>query len=219
LQRAAKNLPGALQNHPWRIHFEPGIFLPVRLGARTRKLEGETVELRRHDRANYALYAEWYGDPEIWHLTSWAPSPLERSAVEKLFEDRELSPVDDSFAIHVRDDDEPVGVISLMNISDTNESAELSIIVGHPDDRHRGYGTEAIGLLLGYAFEELKLNRVGLSAFDFNGEAIAAYEKLGFVVEGSHRQAIKRYSGFHDAILMSILKNEWQAGAPRARCE
>ena len=186
----------------------------MRLGARTRKLEGETVELRRHARANYGLYAKWYGDPEIWHLTSWAPSPLERSAVEKLFEDRELSPVDDSFAIHVKDDDEPVGVISLMNISDTNESAELSIIVGHPDDRHRGYGTEAIGLLLGYAFEELKLNRVGLSAFDFNGEAIAAYEKLGFVVEGSHRQAIKRYSGFHDAILMSILKNEWQAGAP-----
>jgi RimJ/RimL family protein N-acetyltransferase len=198
----------------WRIPSEPGIFLAVRLGARTRKLEGETVELRRHARANYGLYAAWYGDPEIWHLTSWAPSPLNRPAVEKLFEDRELSPTDDSFAIHVKDEDEPVGVISLMNISDANESAELSVIVGHPDDRHRGYGTEAIDLLLGYAFEELGLNRVGLSAFDFNGEAISAYEKLGFVVEGRYRQAIKRYSGFHDAILMSILKDEWQAGAP-----
>jgi RimJ/RimL family protein N-acetyltransferase len=182
----------------------------VRLGARTRNLEGETVELRRHVRANYGLYARWYGDPEIWHLTSWAPSPLSRSAVEKLFEDRELSPVDDSFAIHPKGDDGPIGVISLMNISDANESAELSIIVGHPDDRHRGYGTEAIALLLGYAFDELGLNRVGLSAFDFNGEAIAAYEKLGFVVEGSYRQAIKRKSRFHDAILMSILKDEWK---------
>jgi RimJ/RimL family protein N-acetyltransferase len=185
----------------------------VRLGARTRKLEGESVELRRHVRANYWLYAKWYGDKEIWHLTSWAPSPMNRQAVEKLFQDRELSPADDSFAIHLRDDDEPVGVISLMNISDTNESAELSVIVGHPDDRHQGYGTEAIELLLGYAFEELELNRVGLSAFDFNGEAIAAYEKLGFVVEGRYRQAIKRNSGFHDAILMSVLKDEWQTGA------
>jgi RimJ/RimL family protein N-acetyltransferase len=185
----------------------------VRLGARTSKLEGETVELRRHARANYGLYAAWYGDPEIWHLTSWAPSPLNRLAVEKLFEDRELSPVDDSFAIHVKGEEEPVGVISLMNISDANESAELSVIVGHPDDRHQGYGTEAIALLLGYAFEELGLNRVGLSAFDFNGEAIAAYEKLGFAVEGRYRQAIKRKSRFHDAILMSILKGEWQYGA------
>jgi RimJ/RimL family protein N-acetyltransferase len=197
----------------WRIPSEPGIFLAVRLGARTRKLEGETVELRRHARANYGLYAAWYGDPEIWHLTSWAPSPLNRAAVEKLFEDRELSPVDDSFAIHVKDEDEPVGVISLMNISDANESAELSVIVGHPDDRHQGYGTEAIALLLRYAFEELGLNRVGLSAFDFNDEAIAAYEKLGFAVEGRFRQAIKRNSRFHDAILMSIMKGEWQAGA------
>jgi RimJ/RimL family protein N-acetyltransferase len=197
----------------WRIPSEPGIFLAVRLGARTRKLEGETVELRRHARANYGLYAGWYGDPEIWHLTSWAPSPMNRPSVEKLFEDRELSSVDDSFAIHVKEEDEPVGVISLMNISDANESAELSIIVGHPDDRHQGYGTEAIELLLGYAFEELGLNRVGLSAFEFNDEAIAAYEKLGFAVEGRYRRAIKRNSRFYDAILMSIIKSEWQAGA------
>jgi RimJ/RimL family protein N-acetyltransferase len=197
----------------WRILSEPGIFLAVRLGARTRKLEGATVELRRHTRANYGLYAAWYGDPEIWHLTSWAPSPLNRAAVEKLFDDRELSPVDDSFAIHVKDEDEPVGVISLMNISDANESAELSVIVGHPDDRHQGYGTEAIELLLRYAFEELGLNRVGLSAFDFNDEAIAAYEKLGFAIEGRYRQAIKRKSRFHDAILMSIMKREWHASA------
>src|SRR5919107_1770038 len=142
----------------WRRASEPGIFLAVRLGARTRKLEGETVELRRHARANYELYARWYGDPEIWHLTSWAPSPLNRSAVEKLFEERELSPVDDSFAIHLPEEDQPVGVISLMNISDANESAELSVIVGHPEDRHQGYGTEAIGLLIRYAFETLGLN-------------------------------------------------------------
>lgn len=180
------------------------------LGQKTRRLEGDRVGLRRHTRANYKLYARWYADPEIWHLTSWAPSPLGRSAVEKLFDDRELSITDDSFAIHVGGDDDPIGVISLMNMSEANESADLSIIVGHPDDRHKGYGSEAIELLLRYAFESLGLNRVGLSAFDFNGEAISAYEKLGFVVEGRFRAAIKRGSRFHDAILMSILKRDWE---------
>jgi len=181
----------------------------VRLDDRARKLEGEKIELRRHAPRNYSLYAEWYGDPEIWHLTSWAASPLNRSAVEKMFEDRELSQTDDSFAIHVKGDDEPIGVISLMNKSEANQSAELSVIVGHRDDRHKGYGTEAIDRLLRYAFEELGLNRIGLSVFDFNEEAISAYEKLGFRAEGRYRQAIKRRSGFHDAILMSILKNEY----------
>jgi RimJ/RimL family protein N-acetyltransferase len=195
-------------------HRGPSRYIPaVRLDQTTNGLEGESVELRRHDRANYRLYAKWYGDPEIWHLTSWTPSPLSRSAVERLFEDRELSPTDDSFAIHVRGADDPIGVISLMNISGANESAELSVIVGHPDDRHKGYGTEAIELLLAYAFGSLGLNRVGLSAFDFNGGAISAYQKLGFVVEGRFRHAIKRRSGFHDAILMSILRSDWEGGS------
>ena len=185
----------------------------MRLDDRARKLEGQKIELRRHVRENYRLYAGWYEDPEIWHLTSWAPSPLNHSAVEKLFEDRELSQTDDSFAIHIKGDDEPIGVISLMNKSEANESAELSVIVGHRDDRHKGYGTEAIDRLLRYAFEELGLNRIGLSVFDFNQEAISAYEKLGFVVEGRFRQAIKRRSDFHDAIFMSILKKEYEASS------
>jgi RimJ/RimL family protein N-acetyltransferase len=180
-------------------------------GART--LEGERIELRRHSRKNFGLYAEWYGDPEIWHLTSWAPSPLSRSAVDRLFEDREISQTDDSFAIHIKGNDEPIGVISLVNKTGANESADLSVIVGNQDDRHQGYGTEAIGRLLRYAFEELGLNRIGLSVFEFNGDAISAYEGLGFVEEGRLRQAIKRRSGFHDAILMSILKSEWASNS------
>lgn len=182
----------------------------MRLDERAGKLEGERIELRRHARENYGLYAEWYGDPEIWHLTSWAATPLGRSAVERLFEDRERSSTDDSFAIHLKGEAEPIGVISLMNVSEANESAELSVIVGHTDDRHRGYGTEAIARLLRHAFETLALNRVGLSVFDFNEEAIAAYQKLGFVAEGRLRRAIKRADGFHDAILMSVLRPEWE---------
>ena len=207
-----ETLPEA-QNVAWRIPSKPGIFFCVRLDDSTRKLEGEQIELRRHDRENYPLYAQWYGDSEIWHLTSWAPAPLGRSAVERLFEDRELSRTDDSFAIHLKGDDEPIGVISLMNMSEANESAELSVIVGPRDDRRQGYGTEAIDRLLHYAFEELGLNRVGLSVFDFNEQAISAYEKLGFVEEGRCRQAIMRRSGFHDAILMSILRSEWESSS------
>ena len=181
----------------------------MRLTGESTKLVGERVELRRHARANYGLYADWYGDPEIWRLTSWAASPLHPSAVERLFEDRELSNFDDSFAIHVRGEGTPIGVISLMNISEANSSADLSVIVGNPEDRHHGYGAEAIRLLLGYAFGTLRLNRVGLSVFEFNGDAISTYGKLGFREEGRLRQALKRDGAFHDAILMSALAPEW----------
>jgi RimJ/RimL family protein N-acetyltransferase len=185
----------------------------VRTSARTRRLVGERIELRRHTRENYRRYGEWYGDPEIWRLTSWAASPLSPSAVERLFEDRELSSADDSFAIHLKGEEEPIGVISLMNISEANDSAELSVIVGHPEDRHHGYGAEAIDMLLRYGFEELGLNRVGLSVFEFNEDAISTYERLGFREEGRLRKALKRDAAFHDAILMSILGSEWREAA------
>ncbi|MBA2692137.1 MAG: GNAT family N-acetyltransferase [Rubrobacter sp.] len=184
----------------------------MRLGGRTRKLEGDRVELRRHERQNFPLYEKWYADPEIWRLTSWRSSPMKPSETRKLFEDRELSGADDSFAIHVKGERDPIGVIGLMNISDANTSADLSIIVGHPDDRQRGYGAEAIEVMLRHGFHELGLNRVGLSVFAFNEDAMSTYEKLGFEEEGRLRRAIKRDGSFHDAILMSVLKSEWESG-------
>jgi RimJ/RimL family protein N-acetyltransferase len=178
---------------------------------RASRLAGERIELRRHAPENYRLYGEWYGDPEIWRLTSWAAAPLSASAVERLFEDREHSPTDDSFAIHIRGEADPIGVVSLMNVSEANASAELSIIVGHREDRHHGYGAEAIAVLLDYAFGERGLNRVGLSVFEFNEDAILAYEKLGFREEGRLRRALRRDDAFYDAILMSVLREEWGA--------
>jgi len=174
------------------------------------RLEGERVELRRHVRGNYPLYGEWYGDLEIWRLTSWAAAPLGVKAVQRLFEEREMSRTDDSFAIFRKDQRDPIGVISLMNISEAHASADLSVIVGRPEDRDRGYGAEAIEAVLEYGFERLGLHRIGLSVFDFNELAISAYEKLGFKEEGRLRQAIKRDHAFHDAILMSVLRPEWR---------
>jgi len=189
----------------------------VRLTGKARKLVGERVELRRHARENYRLYGEWYGDPEVWRLTSWASSPLSSSVVERLFEERERSTTEDSFAIHLKGDVRPIGVISLMNISRANASADLSVIVGPPEVRHHGYGAEAISALLDYGFEELGLNRVGLSVFEFNEDAISTYAGLGFREEGRIRRAVKRDGTFHDALLMSVLRDEWRGNRGSSR--
>lgn len=185
----------------------------VRLFRRGRGPIGERVELRPPDRADYDLYARWYGDEEIWHLTSWAARPMTASSVKRLFENRERSESSVSFAIHPRGKDAPVGVVSLTNISKANASADMSIIVGDPGERARGYGADAINTILGHAFDDLGLHRVGLSVFEFNEPAIATYEKLGFREEGRLRGAIERGGSFHDAILMSILAPEWRKRA------
>lgn len=136
---------------------------------------------------------------------------MSRSAVERLFDERENSATADSFAVHVRGEREPVGVVSLINVSEANASADLSIILGPSEERDRGYGADAVRTLLDYAFGELELHRVALSVFEFNEAAIATYEKLGFRKEGRYREAVKRDGTFRDAILMSMLAPEWNA--------
>lgn len=185
----------------------------MRLSGRIRKIAGDLVELRQHERADYDLYGEWYGDREIWRLTSWTSEPLSGPAVRRLFEDRELSSAEDSFAIHPVNGVGPVGIVSLMNISEANASADLSIIVAEPEYRGRGYGSDAIRTILRYGFEDLGLHRVGLSVFEFNEAAMAAYEKLGFREEGRLREVLERDGSRHDAILMGILKREWRKAA------
>ena len=194
-------------HHADRAHSR--YIIAVRASNKAQTLVGNGVELRRHNRANYHLYARWYSDEEIWRLTSWAAEPMQPEAVERLFEEREKSSVEDSFAIHREGDEEPLGVISLMNISEANVSADLSVIIGDEEHRDKGLGTEAIRLIVNYAFEDLDLERVNLSVFDFNEPAISSYEKIGFKKEGRISRAVRRDGACRDAITMRILASEW----------
>ena len=135
---------------------------------------------------------------------------MQPQAVERLFEEREKSSVEDSFAIHREGEEGPLGVIGLMNISEANASADLSVIIGDEEERDKGLGTEAIRVVLRYSFEHLALERVNLSVFEFNEPAISSYEKIGFKKEGRISQAVRRDGAFRDAITMRILASEWR---------
>ena len=75
----------------------------------------------------------------------------------------------------------------------------------------KGYGTEAMQLLLRFVFEEMNINKAALQVFSFNQRAIRSYEKCGFVQEGCLRSAIFRMGAYHDDICMGLLRSEWQA--------
>jgi RimJ/RimL family protein N-acetyltransferase len=182
----------------------------MKLTGKKSRLAGETVELRRHAPENYPLYAEWYGDQEIWRLTSWAKAPMSAGEVKRLFDEREIARDDDSFAIHPRGLDRPIGVVSLTSIDRSKKKANFSIIVGSPEHRGMGYGTEALELILEYGFQRLKLERIGLSVFEFNEQAISVYRRLGFKEEDRIRQAVVREGIYYDAILMRLLNSEWR---------
>jgi RimJ/RimL family protein N-acetyltransferase len=100
--------------------------------------------------------------------------------------------------------DEFAGEIVLNELSAENESVNLRLWLG-AEFRDHGYGSEAIRLVLAYAFDVVKLHRVELEVYAFNTRAIRAYERCGFEVEGRLRHALLWEGERYDALIMGIL--------------
>jgi RimJ/RimL family protein N-acetyltransferase len=113
------------------------------------------------------------------------------------------------FAIRPLDSAEILGIVDLNGIEWAHGVCWLSAAVGYQANWDKGYGTEAVGLALGYAFNELNMHRVQVTVFDYNARSMALFEKLGFRREGTYREAIHRDGKRYDMHLYGILRREW----------
>jgi RimJ/RimL family protein N-acetyltransferase len=113
------------------------------------------------------------------------------------------------FAVCLRDGDVHIGNCALHKIDRLHRFALFEILIGEKDQWSKGYGTEVTRLLVDYAFRAQNMNRVELSAFDFNKRAIRCYEKAGFVEEGRLRKKFYKDGAYHDEVVMSVLREDW----------
>jgi RimJ/RimL family protein N-acetyltransferase len=104
-----------------------------------------------------------------------------------------------------------VGECALDNFDFASASAELCITIGERECWGRGYGREAVELLLWHAFMHRNIRRVWLRVQARNERAIRSYRAVGFVEEGRLRQHVWNAGAYDDAVIMGILRNEWQA--------
>ncbi|MBE0337382.1 GNAT family N-acetyltransferase [Paenibacillus sp. 23TSA30-6] len=113
------------------------------------------------------------------------------------------------FRLRTLEDDVLIGFVAIHGIEWNNRIGQLAIGIGNTDYRGKGYGAEAVSLILRYAFYELNLNRVGLDVIEYNKQAIRTYEKAGFQFEGRVRSAVLRDGNSYDRIMMGMLYSEW----------
>lgn len=161
-------------------------------------------------------YFQWFNDQEGDRYTNHASFPNSMTRMTAFFERVAQGPNDLVLAIVLKDGDRHIGNVALHNINWQHRRAELRIVVGEPDMRGKGYGSEAMKLLLRHAFEKLNLHRVYLGVRADHAAAIRAYEKCGFVIEGRLRQEYLRGGVWHDAVRMGLLAEEFLGGgSPR----
>jgi RimJ/RimL family protein N-acetyltransferase len=108
---------------------------------------------------------------------------------------------------------EPLGHIELTELDRAQGSVYLVRVLVDPDRRANGIGEAMVRKALEMAFGYLRLHRVSLRVFESNAAAIACYEKVRFTTEGVLRHAGRLNGRYHNALVMSMLSEEWRAGA------
>ena len=173
-------------------------------------ITGDRIYLRPLDaEADLDRCLGWINDPEL-QARIGRRHPMSRAQEKEWLAGQYKREDHLNLAIVLKDGDQHVGNCGFNQIDYINRSAEFGILIAERDAWGKGYGPEAIGLILKHGFEELGLHRVWLWAYSFNQHAVRAYEKAGFKHEGVLREAYFRHGSYHDHIVMSVLESEWR---------
>jgi RimJ/RimL family protein N-acetyltransferase len=175
-------------------------------------LRGGRVRLRGLREDDLPTLARWEMDPGRQATSSnWVVPPSEAAAKERLAKWCANEQDDLGFAIETLDDPPVlVGNIGLWGARPKDRQATIGIGLGR-EHTGCGYGTDAMRVIVDYAFREMGLHRIQLEVSSFNQAGFRAYEKAGFVEEGRHRQAVWHDGHWYDEVMMSILDHEWAA--------
>jgi RimJ/RimL family protein N-acetyltransferase len=113
-----------------------------------------------------------------------------------------------NYAIVDIKNDKLIGNVGLVGLDHLHRTAEIGIFIGDKTYWNKGYGSEAMSLLLKYSFTHLNLRNIMLRVFAYNEKAIKCYENIGFRVIGNRRNSIQYDMKEHDLIFMDILNDE-----------
>jgi RimJ/RimL family protein N-acetyltransferase len=175
-------------------------------------LVGELIRLRGVRDDDLPVLAAWEMDPgRLTTLSSWVVPPSEAAARERITRWSANDKDNLGFAIETLDDPPLlVGNVGLWGARPKDRCATIGIALGR-EYVGRGYGTDAMRVIVSYGFREMGLHRIQLGVAPFNPAGIRAYEKAGFVEEGRLRESVLHDGRWYDEVLMSVLDHEWAA--------
>jgi RimJ/RimL family protein N-acetyltransferase len=183
----------------------------------TQLFEGQDIRFGPIDYDNDPeVESKWTHNAEFMRLYAIEPArPISAAIVKKQYEKLEKRMEEERnfyhFMIRAKTDDHLIGKAMIARVEWTNGSGQIRIGIGSAEDRCKGYGTQAMKLLLRFAFAELNLFRVNADLPEYNEGAIALLKKFGFVEEVRRRQALERDGRRWDLLVFGLLKDEWQS--------
>jgi len=161
------------------------------------------------------IESRWTHDSEFMRMYSTDPArPMSAAMVKKQYENIEKEIEDDKdmyyFTIRAKEDNRLIGKAVIEDIEWANGNSAIRFGIGSSDDRRKGYGSQALRMLLRFAFAEINMFRVTANVPEYNEAAIDLLKKFGFVEEVRRRQALARDGRRWDLLVFGLMKDDWQ---------
>ncbi|MCB9419229.1 MAG: GNAT family N-acetyltransferase [Ardenticatenaceae bacterium] len=174
-------------------------------------LFGEKVTLRPFKKEDLLRAYEFENDVETRLLAQIDPPlPLSMAWLEAKFE-RQHNMADDPVAwFAIEADDKYIGKCGLNAFRQADQTCELGIEIGNKAYWGKGYGRDAVNLLLDYAFRLRNVRKVTLATSSHNERAIRAYRACGFVEEGRLHEQQWCNGRYVDWVFMGIFRRDWE---------
>jgi len=171
-------------------------------------LTGKLIELRARTDDDETVLHQIAADLDTWEERSpRAPGPLTLAAYRERVTSRAL---DGDTALVIAVDGQAIGTVSLFHEDPLARHAEVGVALA-AEARGKGYGTDALRLLVEFAFTRRNLRRVYLAVLASNAAALACYRKVGFIEEGRLRQHCWVRGCYEDEVAMGLLRAEWRS--------
>lgn len=171
-------------------------------------LTSELVTLRPIEPDDYPILTVFANDIEVELMGGGdPPTPTPQASVAAAWEQLRENSDSINFAITANEaTGKLIGQCGLFRHDQLGRTVELGITIGVREYWARGYGREAVALLVDYAFRLRNMRKVHLSVHATNTRAIRSYTAAGFVEEGRLREHVWTNGGYVDLVLMGCLR-------------
>jgi RimJ/RimL family protein N-acetyltransferase len=166
-------------------------------------LEGKNVNLRLEEKEDMKLVSEWLNNPDYWGEYL----PLKQQSRTEVEKEYDSQPQESKWFIVEKKDGSKIGSIGYFLATGNLLEIGYSLI---PDERGKGYCTEAAKILVDYLFLSKSIVRIQTHTDVRNVASQRVLEKTGFKKEGIVRKSLFARGEWRDMILYSILREEWK---------
>ncbi len=169
-------------------------------------LQGERIKLRAIEPADSNLLYQWENDTSVWHVSNTI-TPFSKEVIKQYLANahHDIYTTKQLRLIIETENNNSIGCIDLFEFNPLHLRAGIGILISSAEYRRKGYASEALEILIKYAFNTLNLHQLYCHIGVENVSSIALFKKYNFKIVGTKKNWVKNGKVWSDVYFLQLL--------------